>query len=48
MCSLFPCIPIFKGVFLLLSVKKICICDYVKNRIGTCENLCFSGKKGYK
>ena len=25
----------------------MCICDYVKTRIGTC-NLCFGGKKGYK
>ena len=40
MCRLFPCIPIFRG-FLLKSVKRMCICDYVKNRIGTCEKCIF-------
>ena len=35
MCSLFPCIPISRGFF-IESAKRICICDYVKNRIGAC------------
>ena len=48
MCRLFPCIPIFKGLFLIKNRKIMCIYDYVKNRIVTCENLCFGGKKGYK
>ena len=26
----------------------MCICDYVKNRIGTCKNVFFGLKKGYK
>ena len=26
----------------------MCICDYVKNRIGSFYNLCFDVKKGYK
>ena len=33
-------------VFLLKSAKKMCICDYVKNRIVTCENVCFGLEKG--
>ena len=36
MCMLFPCIPIFKGVFFIKSAKRMCIGDYVKNHIGTC------------
>ena len=48
MCRLFSCIPIFKGLFLIKNRKKMCIYDYVKNRIVTCENLCFGGKKRYK
>ena len=35
MCGLFPCTPIFKGFFFIKSAKKMCICDYVKNRIDT-------------
>ena len=31
----------FLGVFFIKSAKRMCICDYVKNRIGTCSNLCF-------
>ena len=27
---------LFLGVFLIKNVKRMCICDYVKNRIGTC------------
>ena len=45
MYRLFPCIPIFRGFF-IKSAKRMCICDYVKNRIGTFSNLCFGGKKG--
>ena len=39
--------PIFR-VFLLKSVKRMCICDYVKNRIDTCEKCIFRFEKGYK
>ena len=35
MYKLFPCIPIFRGVFFIKSAKKMCIYDYVENRIGT-------------
>ena len=48
MCRLFPCIPIFKGFFLLRSVKSVCICDYNKNRIATCEKCVFRFGLGYK
>ena len=47
MYRLFPCIPIFRGFF-IKSAKRMCICDYVKNRIGTFKNLCFDVKKRYK
>ena len=36
MCRLFPRTPIFRGVFLIKSAERMCICDYVKNRIVTC------------
>ena len=45
MCRLFPCIPIFRSVFLLKSVKKMCMCVGVKNRIITQKNVCFGVKK---
>ena len=48
MRRLFPCTPIFKGVFLLKRIKRICICDYVKNRIATCEKCVFWFEKRYK
>ena len=50
MYRLFPCIPIFRVFlfFYIKSAKRMCICVYVKNRIGTCSNLRFGGKKGYK
>ena len=49
MFRLFPCLPIFKGAFLLkVQKKKMCICDYVKNRIGTCQKCIFWCGKGYK
>ena len=41
MCRLFPCIPIFRGYFWLKKCKKMCMRDYVKNRIVTCENVFF-------
>ena len=41
MCKFFPCIPIFRAFFLLKSVKRVCICDYDKNRIVTCEKCIF-------
>ena len=47
MYRLVPCIPIFRGFF-IKSAKRMCICDYVKNHIGTFWNLCFDVKKGYK
>ena len=54
MWRLFPCIPIFRvggwgggGVgFGLKSVKKVRMCDYVKNRIVTCENVFFGLNEG--
>ena len=48
MYRLFPCIPIFRGFF-IKSAKRMCICDYVKNRIGTCKKcVFFSLKKGIR
>ena len=50
MCRLFPCIPIFRGVFLLKSLKK-CVCGLVSkiakmqsHRI--VKNICFDVKNG--
>ena len=48
MCRLFPCIPIFREFFLLKSVKKMCTCDYVKNRIVIYEKCIFWCEKRYK
>ena len=48
MCSLFPCIPIFRGAFLIKKCKKMCLCGGVKNRIVTCEKCMFWCEKGYK
>ena len=36
MYRLVRCIPIFKGDFFIKSAKRMCVCDYVKNHIGTC------------
>ena len=47
-CRLFPCRPIFKGFFLLKSVKSVCICDYDKDRIVTCEKCVFHFELGHK
>ena len=35
MCRLFPCIPIFRGFFLIKKCKKMCMCVGVKNRTVT-------------
>ena len=48
MCRLFPCIPIFWGVFFIKSAKRMCTCDYVKNRFVTCKKCIFRFKKEYK
>ena len=48
MCKLFPSIPIFRGVFLMKKLLKMCICDYVKNHIGTCEKCIFWCEKHFK
>ena len=48
MYRLFSCIPIFRGVFLLKSVKKMCMCGCVKNCIVTCEKFIFWCEKGYE
>ena len=48
MSRLFPCIPIFRGVFFIKSAKRMCICNYVKIRIGTCKKCAFRFEKGYK
>ena len=47
MCRLFLCIPIFRGFF-IKSAKRMCICDYVKNRIDACEKCIFRFEKGHK
>ena len=47
MYRLVPCIPILGGA-VIKSVKRMCICDYIKNRIGTCKNVFFRFEKGYK
>ena len=47
MYRLFPSIPIFRGFF-IKSAKRVCICDYVKNHIGTCEEYVFWFEKEYK
>ena len=36
MCTLFPCIPVFRG-FLIKKFRKMCMCVGVNNRIVTCE-----------
>ena len=53
MCSLFPCIPIFRGGRgggggLLKSVKKMCTCIGIKNHIVTCEKCIFWCEKRCK
>ena len=49
MCSLLPCMPIFRGGGRRLkSVKRMCMCVGVKNRIVTCEKCMFWCKKVYK
>ena len=47
MYRLVPCIPIFRGFF-IKSAKRMCICDYVENRIGSCKKYVFRFEKGYK
>ena len=42
-----PCIPIFRGFF-IKNTKKMCICEYVKKRIGTYKNCVFRFEEGYK
>ena len=46
MHRLVPCIPIFRGG--IKSRKRMCICDYVKNHIGTCKKCAFQFEKWYK
>ena len=50
MYRLIPCTPIlglfFCCCFFIKSAKRMCICDYVKNCIGTCKNVFFGLKKG--
>ena len=48
MYRLVPCIPIFRESFLIKSAKRVCICDYVKNHIGTCKKCVFQFEKVYK
>ena len=38
----------FLGGFFIKSAKRMCICDYVENRIGTCKKYVFRFEKGYK
>ena len=47
MCSLFPCIPIFRGFFRLESVKKKYVCVFVlKITLLLVKNVFFDAKKG--
>ena len=46
MCRLFPCIPIFRGFFLLKSVKKMFMCGWVKITLLLVKNVFFDVKKG--
>ena len=48
MYRLVPCILILGVSFFIKSAKKMCICDYVKNRIGTCKKCAFWFEKGCK
>ena len=46
MCRLFPCIPIFRGFFLIKKCKK-CVCVLVlKITLLLVKNVCFGVKKG--
>ena len=47
MYRLVPCIPILRWFF-VKSAKKMCICDYVENQIGTCIKCAFRFDKEYK
>ena len=38
----------FQAFFFIKSTKRMCICGYVKNRIGTCKNVFFLCEKRYK
>ena len=49
MCRLFPCLPIFKGVFLLKVQKKKKKCVYVimlKTALELAKNVFFDAEKG--
>ena len=53
MYRLFPCITIFRGAEgggggWLKSVKRMCMCGWVKNCIVTCEKFIFWCERGYK
>ena len=48
MYGLFPCIPIFRGVFLLKSVKKCVYILRVKITLTLVKSVCFGVKKGYE
>ena len=37
---------LFERGFFIKSAKRMCICDYVKNHVGTCKNVFFGLKKG--
>ena len=46
MCRLFPCIPIFRGFFLIKKCKK-CVCVLVlKITLLLVKNVCSGVKKG--
>ena len=49
MYRLFPSIPILlKGFFFTKTIKRMCIYDYVKNRIGTFKIYVLMCEKVYK
>ena len=52
MYRLGPCIPICpcmpSGSFFIKSAKRMCICEYFKNRIGSYKKCVFRFEKWYK
>ena len=49
MYGLFPCIPVFRGVFLIKKCKKKCLYVLrVKITLTLVKSVCFGVKKGYE
>ena len=47
-CIVWFLVYLFERGFFIKSAKRMFICDYVKNRIGTCKKCVFQFEKGYK